>query len=114
MFKKIKSIFSKKNPYKLGGIHYNLLESGDIEVKVYLSKVDDDSLKKFASLFARVTTLALGQYTIQLTKDIFMEKGEDYYTKMILYSVEECNVIIEDSSKMLEEYIKPSEMFGEK
>tara|TARA_Y100000004_G_scaffold170726_1_gene206002 strand:+ start:264 stop:608 length:345 start_codon:yes stop_codon:yes gene_type:complete len=113
MFKKIKSIFSKKKPDNLGGIHYNLLECGDIEVNVFLRKLDDDSLKKFASLFARVTTLNLGQYTIELTKKIFMEHGEEYYVKMILHSAEECNAIIEDNSKILEEYIKPSEMFGE-
>jgi len=114
MFKKLKNLFRQEKPVdKLGFISYNLLESGEIQVEINLKKLDDESLQKFAGLFAKVTTLALSSYTINLTKELFMETGEDYYVKMILYATEECNHIIENYPKTEEEYIKPSEMFNE-
>lgn len=121
MFTKLKNLF-KKSPKEenqddnLGCIAYNLLHSGEIEVKINLKDLETDSVEKFANMFAQVTTLALSGYTIQLTKQLFMEVDEEKYVQMMLFAAKECEKIAEqnlDQSTVENEYIKPSEMFNE-
>ena len=119
MFKKIKSLFSKKSEKvddNLGFICYNILDNGQIEVNINLKDLETDSVEKFAKLFARVTTLSLSGYTIELTKDLFIQADEEKYVQMMLFAAEECNKISEEAREEIEsdnEYIKPSEMFDE-
>jgi hypothetical protein len=118
MFTKLKNLFKKdkKQDDNLGCISYNLLDTGEIEVKINLRDLEDDSIKKFARLFARVTTLSLSGYTIQLTKELFMQIDEEKYADMMLIAAKECDRIIEENKGQItvdDEYIKPSEMFNE-
>jgi|TARA_R100000084_G_C4583744_1_gene115025 hypothetical protein len=121
MFTKVKNLLKirknkKKEDDNLGCISYNLLHTGEIEVKINLDNLEEDSIEKFASLFARVTTTSLAPYTINLVKQLFMEIDEESYVKMILLASKECEKIIEEneSQKSVEDaYIKPSEMFNE-
>mgnify|MGYP004023758305 CR=1 FL=1 len=118
MLTKLKSLFkkSKKEDDKLGFICYNLLDNGEIEVNINLKDLEDDSVEKFAKMFARVTTLSLSAYTIELTKDLFLQTDEEKYIKMMLIAAEECEVIVKENEQEItadDEYIKPSEMFNE-
>jgi len=118
MFTKLKNLFKKdkKQDDNLGCISYNLLDTGEIEVKINLRDLGDDSIEKFARLFARVTTLSLSGYTIQLTKELFMQIDEEKYVDMMLIAAKECDRIIEENKGQItvdDEYIKPSEMFNE-
>ncbi len=118
MLTKLKSLFkkSKKEDDKLGSICYNLLDNGEIEVNINLKDLEDDSVEKFAKMFARVTTLSLSAYTIELTKDLFLQTDEEKYIKMMLIAAEECEVIVKENEQEItadDEYIKPSEMFNE-
>tara|TARA_Y100001972_G_C7466926_1_gene237996 strand:- start:54 stop:419 length:366 start_codon:yes stop_codon:yes gene_type:complete len=121
MLTKLKSLFKKskkteKDNDKLGFISYNLLQTGEIEVKINLKDLEKDSVEKFAKLFARVTTLGLSGYTIELTKKLFMEAGEEKYVQLMLFAAEECNRIVDENEAQMatdNEYIKPSEMFNE-
>jgi hypothetical protein len=70
----------------------------------------------FAKMFARVTTLSLSGYTIELTKELFMKVDEEKYVKLMLLAAEECEVIVEENQgeqAVDDEYIKPSEMFND-
>lgn len=118
MLKAIKNLLKRnkteeKDNDKLGCICYNLLDTGEIEVKINLNNLETDSIEKFAKLFARVTTLNLSGYTIQLTKELFMKIDEEKYVQMMLFATEECNKIIEENDITEDEYIKPSEMFND-
>lgn len=118
MFTKLKNLFKKDKEQddNLGYISYNLLDTGEIEVKINLRDLDDDSIEKFARLFARVTTLSLSGYTIELTKELFMQIDEEKYIDMMLIAAKECDRIIEENEGQItadDEYIKPSEMFNE-
>lgn len=121
MLTKLKSLFKKNKKVEkdddiLGFICYNLLDSGQIEVNINLKDLESDSVEKFAKLFARVTTLSLSGYTIELTKDLFMQVDEEKYIQMVLFATEECNKISEEAKSEMQtdnEYIKPSEMFNE-
>ena len=118
MLRIIKNLLKKppeeeKNDDNLGYIAYNLLHSGEIEVKINLKNLETDSVEKFANMFAQVTTLALSGYTIELTKELFMQVDEEKYVQMMLFSAKECERIIEESGTKDTEYIKPSEMFNE-
>ena len=118
MLTRLKNFF-KKPPKEenqddnLGCIAYNLLQSGEIEVKINLKDLETDSVEKFANMFAQVTTLALSGYTIELTKELFMQVDEEKYVQMMLFSAKECERIIEENGAEDTEYIKPSEMFNE-
>jgi hypothetical protein len=118
MLTKLKSLFkkSKKDDDNLGCISYNLLDTGQIEVKINLRDLEEDSIEKFAKLFARVTTLSLSGYTIELTKELFIQTDEEKYVQMMLLAAKECDIIIEENEGQTiteDEYIKPSEMFNE-
>jgi hypothetical protein len=121
MLTKLKNLFKKDKAVKkvndnLGVISYNLLHSGEIEVKINLLNLEDDSVEKFAKLFARVTTLSLSGYTIELTKKLFMDIDEEKYVQMMLIAAKECDKIIEENEGLTnkdDEYIKPSEMFND-
>ncbi len=118
MLTKLKRLLkkSKKEDDKLGFICYNLLDNGEIEVNINLKDLEDDSVEKFAKMFARVTTLSLSAYTIELTKDLFLQTDEEKYIKMMLIAAEECEVIVKENEQEItadDEYIKPSEMFNE-
>jgi hypothetical protein len=121
MLTKLKNLFKKDKKQEkendiLGCISYNLLHTGEIEVKINLHDLEDDSIEKFAKLFARVTTTSLSPYTIELTKHLFMDVDEEIYVKMILLASKECERIIEENQgkpTIDDEYIKPSEMFNE-
>jgi hypothetical protein len=121
MFTKLKNLLKKSQKEEnqddnLGCIAYNLLRSGEIQVKINLKDLETDSIEKFANMFAQVTSLALSGYTIQLTKQLFMEADEEKYVQMMLFAAEECERIVEqnlDQSTLENEYIKPSEMFNE-
>lgn len=85
-------------------------------MNINLKDLETDSVEKFAKLFARVTTLSLSGYTIELTKDLFIQADEEKYVQMMLFAAEECNKISEEAREEIEsdnEYIKPSEMFDE-
>ena len=120
MFTKLKNLLKKdKEPKKeddnLGHISYNLLHTGEIEVRINLKNLEDDSLEKFAKMFARVTTTSLSAYTIELTKELFMQVDEDAYVQLMLLAAKECEAIIEENEgtpTVDDEYIKPSEMFN--
>jgi hypothetical protein len=121
MLTKLKNLLKKDKDLKkeddnLGCISYNLLPDGQIEVNINLKNLDDDSIEKFAKMFARVTTTSLSAYTIELTKQLFMRVDEEKYVEMILLAAKECEIITEenkDTSIVDDEYIKPSEMFNE-
>ena len=118
MLTKIKSLFkkSKKEDDKLGCISYNLLDSGEVEVNINLRDLEEDSIEKFARLFARVTTLSLSGYTIELTKELFQQADEEKYVQLMLLAAKECERIVEENEGQItadDEYIKPSEMFNE-
>jgi len=118
MLKTIKNLLKKppkeeKEDDNLGCIAYNLLNTGEIEVKINLKDLETDSVEKFANMFTQVTTLALSAYTIQLTKELFMQADEEKYVELMLFSTKECERIIEENKKEDAEYIKPSEMFNE-
>lgn len=118
MLRTIKNLLKKspeeeKKDDNLGCIAYNLLHTGEIEVKINLKDLETDSVEKFANMFAQVTTLALSGYTIELTKELFMQVDEEKYVQMMLFSAKECERIIEENGTKDTEYIKPSEMFNE-
>lgn len=118
MLTKLKNLFKKSEKVddNLGFICYNILDNGQIEVNINLKDLETDSVEKFAKLFARVTTLSLSGYTIELTKDLFIQADEEKYVQMMLFAAEECNKISEEAREEIEsdnEYIKPSEMFDE-
>lgn len=120
MFTKLKNLLKKteepkKEDDNLGHISYNLLPDGQIEVNINLKDLEDDSIEKFAKMFARVTTTSLSAYTIELTKQLFIQVDEDKYVEMILLAAKECEKIIEENEgapTVDDEYIKPSEMFN--
>tara|TARA_B100002019_G_scaffold149414_1_gene128570 strand:+ start:252 stop:617 length:366 start_codon:yes stop_codon:yes gene_type:complete len=121
MLTKLKNLFKKDKKQQkrddiLGCISYNLLRTGEIEVKINLENLEDDSIEKFSKLFARVTTTSLSPYTIDLTKQLFVEVDEEIYTKMLLLAAKECEKIVEENQlevSIEDAYIKPSEMFNE-
>ena len=77
----------------MGCISYNLLDSGEVEVNINLRDLEEDSVEKFAKLFARVTTLSLSGYTIELTKELFQQADEEKYVQLMLLAAKECERI---------------------